>query len=370
MVIGEWTRRLPPLPGELLTSCLARNAEAHGLTAYRLLALFWHSDPVWERDFDRDSEELSRGGRRPHSPDWLDDLARSMGVRRGVLEDATLAGWRSRLAGPRRLGGDTPLVLSAGVHHRKRTRHALQFCPDCLVDGTPCFRKEWRLAFAVACPRHQRALEDACGYCDAPVVPHRSFTGRLADCGRDVGSGRSASGGPGMSAGALALQKGLSARLRGEAGGVAGPWVDREVFDVVRCSVAASAPAAVHDRLRIALALDGVPARGDGRLRFEQCRLDVRAPWLGLVAAWMADWPAAFRIGADAAGLTRRSFARLRVPPSLAGEVARLPAGVRRDRTWEPVLKEPVLLRLRRKDPVAYRGVRASRILAATGWGA
>ena len=169
-----------------------------------------------------------------------------------------------------------------------------------------------------------------------------------------------------VSAGALALQEGLLATLRSEVGDAIGPWVGREVFDVVRCLVAASAPAPVHARLRTALAPGGVPAR-DGRQRFEQCRLAVRAPWLELVAAWMADWPDAFRIGADAAGLTRRSFARLHVPPSLAGEVARLPAGVRRDRTWEPILEEPVLRRLRRTDPVAYRAVRAERILAHCG---
>ena len=370
MVIGGWTRRLPPLPGELLTSCLARNAEAHGLTAYRLPALFWHGDPVWERDFDRDPGGLSRVRRGSAAPDWFDDLARAMDVPRGVLQDATLAGWRARLAGPRRLGGDTPLVLSAGVHHRTRTRHALQFCPDCLLEGAPFFRKEWRLAFVVACPRHRRALADACGHCDAPVVPHRSLTGRLVDChacGRFIGSGRSASGGPGVSAATLALQEGLEATLRGEAGGVAGPWVDREVFDVVRCLIAASAPAPVHARLRAALALDEAPARGDERLRLEQCRLAGRAPCLGLAAAWMADWPGPFRIGADAAGLTRRSFARLNLPPPLAAEVARLPVGKRRDRTWEPVLEEPVLRRLRRTDPVAYRQVRAQRILEHCG---
>ncbi len=365
MLIGEWTRPQAPLPGELLTSCLARNAFAHFTTPYRFLALFRGGDPVWDRDFDRDPGKLSRC-RRPRAPDWLDDLAALMHVDRALLEDATLAAWRHSLAGPRRLGGDTPLVLSVGVHHRTRTRHALQFCPDCLAEGTPHFRKEWRLGFVVACPRHGRALQDACGHCGAPVVPHRSFTGEPIGChacGRPITGGRSARAVIVVPQQASAMQEGLLSTLLDEDGRVPGPWVDREVFDVVRCLIAASAPGSVHAGLRTALALDDTREPAEGRMRFEQCRLAVRLPWLEMVAAWMADWPIRFRIGADAAGLTRRTFARLHVPPSLAKEVARLPAGMRRDRGWEPVLEEPVLRRLRRVDPALYRSVRAERIL-------
>ncbi len=371
MIIGGWAFRLAPLPGELLSSCLARNAHAHGLSPYRFLALFKRGDPAWDRDFDRDPAALGRAGPAAAGTDWLSDLAILMGLPRADLARATLTAERAVLGGPRLPArGDTPLLLSVGVHHRTRTRHALQFCPDCLGEGVPHFRKEWRLAFVVACPGHGRALADACGACGATVVPHRSPTGRLVGChacGREIGYGESASGGPVVSAGTMAFQVALLATLRDGAGGVVGPWVGREVFDVVRCLIAASAPAPVHARLRTALALGGVPACDNGRQRFEQCRLAVRTPWLKLIAAWMADWPGPFRIAADAAGLTRRSFARLHVPPSLAGEVARLPAGLRRDRTWEPILEEPVLRRLRRTDPAAYRAVRADRILAHCG---
>ncbi len=370
MTLGGWPFRSAPIEGELLSSCLARNAFAHGTTPYGFLEVFWPGDPVWNRDFDREPERLSRRRKGPDAADWLDDLALRMGFPRSVLEDATLAAWRSRLVGPRRLGGDTPLVLSAGVHHRTRTRHALQFCPDCLAEGVPHFRKEWRLAFVVACERHGRTLADACGACGATVVPHRSPTGRLVccqACGREIGSGESASGGPVVSTGTMAFQVALLATLRDGAGGVVGPWVDREVFDVVRCLVAASAPAPVQARLRTALALVDALAGRDGRQRFEQCRLTVRRPWLELVAAWMADWPRQFRIGADAAGLTRRSFARKRLPAALAEEVTRLPAGIARDRSWTPILEEPGLRRLRRTDRAAYSRLRAARILEACG---
>jgi hypothetical protein len=69
MIRGGWNYRLPPPPGELLSSCLARNAHALGCTPYRFLNMFWEGDPVWNRDFDRDPAGLSRAGRRPHVPD-------------------------------------------------------------------------------------------------------------------------------------------------------------------------------------------------------------------------------------------------------------------------------------------------------------
>ena len=369
MIIGGWAYRLAPLPDELLSSCLARNAHAHGLSPYRFLALFRRGDPAWDRDFDRDPVALGRAGAA--GKDWLSDLAGLMALPREELARTTLQAERAILGGPRLPArGDTPLVLSAGVHHRTRTRHALQFCPDCLSEGVPHFRKAWRLGFFVECQAHSTPLRDACLHCDAPVVPHRSRNRFLTDCHacrRPITGGGSTGAAVRVAKAASAMQLGLMAVLRGDGVRVPGPWVGREFFDVVRCLIATSAPAPVQARLRTALALDAAPACDNGRQRFEQCRLAARAPWLELVAAWMAEWPGPFRIGADAAGLTRRSFARLHVPPSLDGEVARLPAGVRRDRTWQPVLEEPVLRRLRRVDPVAYRHVRARRIMLAIG---
>ncbi len=366
---GGWPIRLVPLDSELLSSCLARNAYAHGSTPYRFLNIFWEHDPVWNRDFDRGPEGLSRTCRRSGALDWPADIAGRLGLPRGVVEHASLAGWRARLAGPRWPAGDTPLVLSAGVHHRTRTRHALQFCPECLAEGTPYFRKEWRLAFVVICPGHRRALMDGCGHCGAPVVPHRSFTGGVTGChacGLQImggGSTRTASLVPER---ASATQTALLATLRDETWEGSGPWRDRDVFDVVRCLIAVSAPDQVHARLRAVFGLGDLRKEND-RLRFEQCRHVVRTPWLELVAAWMFDWPRSFRDGADAAGLSRRSFARSRVPAELADEVARLPIGVTRDRTWVPILDEPVLRRLRRTDPAAYSRERAARILDACG---
>ena len=372
MILGGWAHRLPPLPGELLTSCLARNAAAHGTSPYRFLALFWQGDPVWERDFDRAPDRLLRARRGAGAPGWLDDVAAALGVPRGAVEDATLAPLRAALGGPGLAArGDTPLVLSAGVHHRARTRHALQACPECLAEGVPHFRKIWRLGFVVACDQHRRRLSDGCARCGAPIVPHRSMTPRLTDChacGGPVGGAPGTGEPPAVPDRVAALQRSLLGVLEVDRAGLPGPWRGREAFDAVRALLAVSAGGPVYERLHEALDVATAPAGRDGRLRFEQARLADRVAHLDLAAAWMADWPAAFRRGAEAAGITQRTFARNRLPPALTDEAARLPDGQRRDNRWKPVLEEePVLKRLRRTDKSAYRELRARRIMAAIG---
>ena len=369
-VLGDWAHRLAPLPGELLTSCLARNAHAHGSSPYRFLALFWPGDPVWNRDFDRDPGALTRGGRR--QADWITEIAAKLSVPTEAVEAATLRGLREVLAGGQTgTPGDTSLLLSAGVYHRTRLRHALQFCPDCLREGVPHYRRAWRLGFVVGCEAHGgHPLRDACPHCDAPVVPHRSLSLRLTDCHACdrllTTARRMEDGNQQLPRGVLSLQHALLSHTEGGTGLPVGPWADRAAFDGVRALVAVSALRIVQAALRDALGLSA-PMIGEGRMRFEQARIEARVACLETVGAWLADWPRAFRAGAHGAGLTQRSFARQHLQEELAAEVARLPEGFRRNRTWVPVLEEPVLRRLRRRDPTAYRALRARRILAEAG---
>lgn len=367
---GPWGRRSPPLPGELLSSCLARNAYAHGSTPRRFFGLCWPGDPVWTRDFDRDPASLVRGGRPRGGPDWLDDLARRLEVPRGAVEGATLAGWRRRFGEDlRKHAGETPLLLTAGLNNHGRRRHALQFCPGCLAEGRPFFRKSWRLGFVLDCEEHGRPLLDACPHCGAPAVPHRSATSRLVgchSCGRSLASVARHSGDATPDP-ALRLQFRLCSILCGEGAGQGGPLGAGEAFATVRTLIGACAPARSHARLRASLCL---PALGPDATRrsFEQARRAVRAPWLETVATWLDDWPRNFLGGAEGMGASQRKFARSRLPPSLAEQVARLPRRhCRAKGPWEPLLDEPVLRRLRRTDKATYRALRASRIMAAIG---
>ena len=376
MTDGIWTRRLPPLPGELLSSCLARNAFAHWLPPYRFLNMVWERDPVWDRDFDRDPEELLRVDRRTGANTWMDDIASGLGIAQEAVRDATLAGWREALGTDASKGAtDSRLILSAGVHHRTRTRHALQFCPDCLADGIPHFRKAWRLGFSTWCAVHERTLRDACPRCGEAVVPHRSMTSRIIDC-HHCGKAITERGREGTGTQVPVLARRLQERLLdvlAQAGDGMGdqtsPRSGRDGLPLmVRALIAVSSPPSVHDALRQILGLAPAMADGFDRRRFEHARLAVRIPWLETVAAWMDDWPCNFLIGTEAIGASGRTFARCRMPPALAEQVARLPARRKPPRRpWEPLLDEPVINRLRRQDRTAYHALRARRIMNAIG---
>nr|WP_246395894.1 TniQ family protein [Gluconacetobacter tumulisoli] len=365
------------MPGELLSSCLTRNAFAHGLSPYRFLNLIWDHDPVWNRDFDRDPETLLRMNRTPEARTWLDDIAERLSVPYETVIGATLTGWREVLGTNIAVSAaDSRLILSAGIYHRTRTRHALQYCPNCLADGIPYFRREWRLGFSTWCSGHGRPLRDACPHCDAAVIPHRSMSIRLIDChqcGRDLTKGgREIRGGP-VPQSARRLQNQLLDLLaQADRRPTAFAWLETgraELPLTVRGLIAASAPWSAYSTLREALGLAPTTTYDDAdRRRFEHARFAVRTPWLETVAAWMENWPRNFFLGAEAIGASHRTFARCPMSQTLARQVAQLPARRKAARKqWKPILNEPVINRLRRTDRTAYSALRACRILHAIG---
>jgi len=364
---GGWAFRLPPIEGELLSSCLARNALAHGTSPQRFLELFWPGEATWSRDLDRNPAALTRPGKAGIC--WIGEIAGCLGIPADRVRQASLQGWREALgAGRLPSHGDTPLLLSVGVYHRTRLRHGLQYCPECLGEGTAHYRLAWRLAFAVACCKHGRALLDACPRCDAPVVPHRA-SACLTDCHVCGTSLAGAGGGGEVPARVLGLQQGLFALLGpGRPNGTVPPWAARDAFDGVRALLAVSAARPVQRELRAMLGLGAATFPPAPRLRFEQSRIGARTACLDTVAAWLTNWPATFRSGAASAALTQRSFARAHPDGVVAAEVASLPAGIPRPRPAHvPLLATPALQRLRRKSPAAYRAARAAIILRRIG---
>ncbi|MBK8183953.1 MAG: TniQ family protein [Candidatus Competibacteraceae bacterium] len=146
-----------------MTSYLARTAHLHGLNAYRFFAFHLPDLPIWNRDFDRTA-----------SSEGLKRVAALLGVSEEEVVAMTLKPYARHLAGDGTGDGAVqPWVNAAGIYHRVRRRHALQFCPRCL-QAEPAFKRFWRLSFVVACDRHRCLLRDACAVCGAPVVPHRA----------------------------------------------------------------------------------------------------------------------------------------------------------------------------------------------------
>ena len=391
--VQDFAFRLPAFPDELLSSWLARLAHAHGASAYVFCALHWPGMAIWNRDIDRCAPL-----------DWQQDLAGRLRTDTATIEGATLQPWMSWLAPDRPTArecgnaptGDLPLVLAAGIFHRSRTRHGLQYCPDCLRTGPPHYRRAWRLGFVVCCALHDRLLDDACPHCGAPVVPHRAPIGGMGFCHAckgDLGDAGEARRPPGMNR-AAALQMSLLARLEGAASAAAGSasgmaagmetasmdtasigtgsmgpensaWMQApEAFTILRSLVAVTTAADFFRRLQDMLGCQNERPGGDA-LVFEHARTGVRLAWMEMLARWTTDWPVCFVACARDAGITRRSFARHRLPAGLAGLVRQLPDGIQRIRQpWQTILDDALMRRLRRTDKAAWRCLHAQRMLA------
>lgn len=170
-----WSRRLEPVEDELLSSFLVRAAVAHHADPYRFCRHTLGGHPVWERDVDRSASSALQSR-----------ISTVSGLSEPRVRLMLLVSWERSLGGTERVQSATaPWINSLGIFHRIRKRHGLQCCPDCVAaDGV--YRRTWRLSFVTVCVRHRRQLVDACGYCDAPLIPHRQDggSGRCHHCNR------------------------------------------------------------------------------------------------------------------------------------------------------------------------------------------
>lgn len=143
---------------------MVRFAHAHGLRVESMCTtIFGYRSPIWNRDIDR-----SMPG------PMLELLSEASGVSIQRLEGCLLTSFAGILTEGVNVRGFSGGVLPLGVYHRKRTRHSLMFCPECLrTDDYPYFRKNWRVSFVTVCLQHRVELLDRCPECSAQIVPHR-----------------------------------------------------------------------------------------------------------------------------------------------------------------------------------------------------
>lgn len=354
MMRGGWAFRLELMPGELLSSYLARCARAHGSDAYRFLSVFWPGRPIWNRDIDRTEDRA-----------WLEELSVFAGVDRARLEGASLSAYVGTVGVRDRVQGDVPLLLSASIYHRTRRRHALQYCPGCLAQGDAWFRKIWRFGFLLACGDHGD-LRDACPRCDAPVVFHRSPGLDFTRCHVCRGSLLGPQTHEVVREGHAGHLQGLLVEALPEFAHSAERIASRDRFQSVRALVAVATQRAAPCVNQSGPALRPNPGMRP-RLQFERARWSDRLHLLRSVGALLSDWPDSFRCAAAQLGLTQRTFARRSLSGELADEVARLPVGQTRRREWRPLLFDSELRRLQRADPARARALRAERLLRIAG---
>jgi len=284
-----------------------------------------------------------------------------------VLEASTLISFRQAL-GSALCGGDTPLLLSASIYHRTRRRHSLQFCPVCFSGQSLWFRRIWRLGFVLLCPEHGVPLLDSCPVCDSPVIPHRALGLNLGHCHECGSRLYPATASKICTERVLQMQTLLLGNLLTPSGTWAfGTFHGLELFTLVRSLLSVLTVRSNYLIIRDVFRLPSISQLPSDRLQFEHARWVDRVLLMEVLAACMSDWPASFHLGAKAAGLTQKTFQRLRQSEALRLEVQCLPPGYSRDRKYEPKIFDGKLLRLKRIDLKAYRALRAKRLLHLAG---
>jgi len=151
----RWPVAVEPEPDELPSSWLHRLALAHGLPPRAFGAALGLGGGAWS-------------GRLDLAPPaaLLDRLARRTG-----LAAAAIAALSFRDFGAKALL--LPMRTTVPPRRSGRWRATwLQTCPSCLAeDENPYFRRAWRLATTIFCPRHARRLIDRCPACEQALIP-------------------------------------------------------------------------------------------------------------------------------------------------------------------------------------------------------
>lgn len=173
-----WPVHPQPLPDEIFSSWLMRVAKAN---SQKLTSIFHLAVPDYKNfgksidsSIPKEAVELMAYYLRTPIQVALDT---SLNSYEGVIFEAS-----------------TPkLKHKTGILNTGETRHNLhyqQFCPVCLSDGVPYFRKTWRVSSITVCTKHGCVLLDRCPECNSAVIymnndnksKHDPFRGEITEC--------------------------------------------------------------------------------------------------------------------------------------------------------------------------------------------
>jgi len=153
-----------PYPNETFSSWLIRTAFANGTDPKSFALAIFKQNSTWYRDFDRFIPE-----------DLKDKLSKVASLSKNEITSLTLEPLIDSLA---LYPKDNPyrkwhFVLPIGLKGFIKTSGAY-FCPLCLQDKTTAYsKKEWKLAWNVACPIHKNLLLLRCQKCNTVFSPHK-----------------------------------------------------------------------------------------------------------------------------------------------------------------------------------------------------
>lgn len=154
-----WPIHLPPLEDEIASSWLMRNAIANGQHFWTFAYYSVGSHGMWNRDMD--SRILGK---------YQKALSYKLKQPESVIFNTTLFSYAPNLYPGSGINKQMKWVMPLGINVKAK-HFGMQFCPCCLKeDEQPYYRKYWRLAFMVTCPKHGVWLHDRCTGCAASVL--------------------------------------------------------------------------------------------------------------------------------------------------------------------------------------------------------
>lgn len=168
---------LKPKDDELLSSWIVRLASAHGMSLVDMGRVFKPAlkSNLWMlRDIDLGTKDAVFNA-------LITELSSACAIPPARARETTLAEFEGhlyeRLPSKKTYTWILPYNLGGSQSgHRLGT----QACSLCLAeDDKPYFRRRWRLAFVVACPRHKSVLLDSCPGCNDDIRFHLNASGQV-----------------------------------------------------------------------------------------------------------------------------------------------------------------------------------------------
>lgn len=150
-----------PYNDETFSSWFFRTAIANGTDPKSFALAVWKQNSLWYRDLDKYIPQ-----------DLITQLSLQSILSYQQIENLTLAPMIHKLA-PDSLANKYKwgLLLPLGQKGSVRT-NGLQFCPKCLAENTPYIKKEWKMAWSVACSTHNIQLLLSCEKCHHIFSPN------------------------------------------------------------------------------------------------------------------------------------------------------------------------------------------------------
>lgn len=155
---------LHPYKNETLTSWIIRNAIANGSEPRSFAIAVFKKDSTWYRDIDR---------YLPHEK--VVQLSRLCSLSQQEIRALTLESLIQRLS--HKSFEDNPyskwqFITPIGLKGSIRT-NGFYFCPKCLAEDNIYLKKQWKLAWVIACPKHKNLLVLTCEQCGQVFSPHK-----------------------------------------------------------------------------------------------------------------------------------------------------------------------------------------------------